>query len=242
MTLAFVPETLAHEGWAAIQIIFVNVLLGGDNAIAIAMACRSLAPQQRRLGILLGTGLGIVLRVVLIGIIGKLLAIPFMHVIAAVLLMWIGTQLVRPAQDDPAVSQTTALWRAVMTIIWADLAMSLDNALATAAVALPLPGESRLVVVFVGLAMGAPVIAFGSRLILAVLDRVPALVYAGAALLGWIAGELLLADPKAGSMLRGSLALVPGLSLATASALTCIAAAILVPLLGRMAASRTRAG
>ncbi|WP_017776295.1 YjbE family putative metal transport protein [Paraburkholderia kururiensis] len=241
MTL-FVSETLAHDGWAAIQIVFVNVLLGGDNAIAIAMACRSLPARQQRLGILLGTGLGIVLRVVLIGVIGKLLAIPFMHLIAAALLMWIGVQLVRPGEDGASVSQTTALWRAVTTIMWADLAMSLDNALATAAVAQSLPEKSQLVVTFVGLAMGAPVIAFGSRLILAVLERVPALVYAGAGLLGWIAGELVLADPTARSVLRGLLPLIPGLSLATVSALTCIAAAIIVPLLGRVAASRVHAG
>jgi YjbE family integral membrane protein len=240
MTLPFVPEALAHAGWAAIQIIVVNVLLGGDNAIAIAMACRSLPPKQQRVGILLGTGLGIVLRVVLIGIIDKLLAIPFMHVIAALLLIWIGVQLTRPEKDDPSVNHTTALWRAVMTIMWADLAMSLDNALATAAVAHSLPDESRLIVVFVGLAIGAPVIAFGSRLILAMLDRAPALVYVGAALLGWIAGELLLADPRAAELLRGLLTWVPGLSVATASALTCIGVAILVPLLGRLAAGRPR--
>lgn len=242
MTLSFVPDTLAHEGWAAIQIVFVNVLLGGDNAIAIAMACRSLAPTQQRPAILLGTGLGIVLRVVLIGIIGKLLAIPFMHVIAAWLLMWIGIQLVRPEQDESPVSQATALWRAMMTIMWADLAMSLDNALATAAIAQSLPAPSRLAVVVVGLAMGAPVIVFGSRLVLAALERFPALVYAGAALLGWIGGELLLADPRAAGALRELLAWVPGLSAATASAVTCITAAVLVPLLGRVGASRTRTG
>lgn len=241
MTSTLIPAALAQEGWAALQIVFVNVLLGGDNAIAIAMACRSLPPQQQRAGILLGTALGIVLRIVLIGVIGKLLAIPFMHVAAAALLIWIGTQLVRPGGDDPSVSQASALWRAVMAIVWADLAMSLDNALATAAVAQALPEASRLAVVFAGLAMGAPVIAFGSRLIIALLDRLPSLVYIGAALLGWIAGELLLADPAASAAFQTLLAQIPGVSAAAASTLVCVAAAALVPLLGRVAARRTRA-
>lgn len=242
MTYSLIPAPLAQEGWAALQIVFVNVLLGGDNAIAIAMACRSLPPRQQRLGILLGTTLGILLRIVLIGVIGKLLAIPFMHVIAAALLIWIGTQLVRPAADEPSVNPSAALWRAVMAIVWADLAMSLDNALATAAVAQPLPEGSRLVIVFVGLAIGAPVIAFGSRLILTLLDRVPSLVYIGAALLGWIAGELLMADPSVSAALYEWMAQVPGVSPAVTGALTCFAAAVLVPLLGRMAAGGARAG
>lgn len=230
-----------QEGWAALQIVFVNVLLGGDNAIAIALACRSLPPKQQRLGILLGTALGIVLRVVLIGVIGKLLAIPYMHVIAAAILMWIGAQLVRPGSDDPAVNPSSALWRAVMAIVWADLAMSLDNALATAAVAQPLPEASRLAVVFIGLAVGAPVIAFGSRLILTLLDRLPWLVYIGAALLGWIAGELLMADPTASAALHAWLTQIPGFSAAAANTLICIAAAALVLLFGRLAARRTGA-
>ncbi|ABE31146.1 integral membrane, YjbE family protein [Paraburkholderia xenovorans LB400] len=242
MSISLTSATLAHEGWAALQIVFVNVLLGGDNAIAIAMACRSLPPKQQRLGILLGTGLGIVLRIVLIGIIGRLLAIPFMHVIAAALLIWIGIQLVRPGEDDPSVSQATALWRAVMAILWADLAMSLDNALATAAVAQSLPEDSRLVIVFVGLALGAPVIAFGSQLVLTLLERFPALVYAGAAVLGWIAGELLLADPTVGGTLHQWLAVIPGISPAIVSTFTCIGAAILVPLLGRVMVHHNRAG
>lgn len=242
MSISLTSATLAHEGWAALQIVFVNVLLGGDNAIAIAMACRSLPVKQQRSGILLGTGLGILLRIVLIGIIGKLLAIPFMHVIAAALLIWIGIQLVRPGEDDPSISQVTALWRAVMAILWADLAMSLDNALATAAVAQSLPEASRLVIVFVGLAMGAPVIAFGSQLVLTLLERFPALVYVGAAVLGWIAGELLLADHTVSDTLRQWLLAGHGISPATASTITCIGAAILVPLLGRVVVCRGRPG
>ena len=241
MTPSLIPAPLAHEAWAALQIVFVNVLLGGDNAIAIALACRSLAPQQQRVGILLGTGLGILLRIALIGVIARLLAIPYMHLIAAGLLIWIGIQLVRPGPDDPSINPATALWRAVVAILWADLAMSLDNALATAAVAQALPASSRLVVVCVGLAVGAPVIAFGSRLVLAAIERMPALVYVGAALLGWIAGELVLEDPAASGALRQWLT-APGISSATAGVLTCIGAAALVPLLGHMAARRARTG
>jgi predicted tellurium resistance membrane protein TerC len=112
--------------------------------------------------------------------------------------------------------------------------MSLDNALATAAIAQSLPQESRLVIVFAGLAIGAPVIAFGSQLVLTLLERFPALVYVGAALLGWIAGELLLADQTVGDILRQWSGAVPGVGFRVGSAIMCMVTAILVPVAGRL--------
>ncbi|MFM0723038.1 YjbE family putative metal transport protein [Paraburkholderia strydomiana] len=229
------PAPLAHDGWAVLQIVFFNVLLGGDNAIAIAMACRSLAPRQRRIGIMLGTVLGIVLRLLLIGVIGAVFAVPYMHVIAAALLVWIGVQMLQHQNDEETTHAASALWRAVLTIVCADFAMSLDNAVATAAIAQTLPEASRLFYVFMGLAVGAPVIAFGSNAMIAVLKRLPALTYVGAALLGWIAGDILQADRHVDSALQqigGGMSGSPfGID---AGFLVSVAIAILVPLVGHM--------
>ncbi|EIF33564.1 integral membrane protein, YjbE family [Burkholderia sp. Ch1-1] len=235
MTFPGLPAPLAHDGWAVLQIVFFNVLLGGDNAIAIAMACRSLAPRQRRIGIMLGTVLGIVLRLLLIGVIGAVLAVPYMHVIAAALLVWIGVQMLRHQDDEETTHAASALWRAVLTIVCADFAMSLDNALATAAIAQTLPEASRLFYVFVGLAVGAPVIAFGSNAMIVLLQRVPALTYVGAALLGWVAGDMVQADRHVDNALQqiggGTAVAQFGID---AGFLVSVAVAVLVPLLGHL--------
>jgi YjbE family integral membrane protein len=235
MTFSALAAPFAHDGWAVLQIVFFNVLLGGDNAIAIAMACRSLAPRERRVGIVLGTVLGIVLRLALIGVIDAILAVPYMHVVAAALLVWIGVQLLAHQDDDGQTAQSSALWRAVLTIVAADFAMSLDNALATAAIAQTLPETSRLFYVFAGLAVGAPVIAFGSNVMIALLERLPALTYLGAALLGWIAGDLLKADSHVDYALQqiGAGAGRAPLGI-DAGFLVSVAAAVLVPLAGHL--------
>ncbi|PXW23203.1 TerC family protein [Paraburkholderia caballeronis] len=247
MTLGFLAPETAQQTLAVLQIVFINVLLGGDNAIAIAMACRSLPDSQRRLGIWIGTALGVVLRVAMVGAIGFLLAIPYMHVAAALLLVWIGVQMLRGengADDDSAQAGATALWRAVMLILFADFAMSLDNGLATAAVAETLPASTRMGIVLAGLAVGAPVIALGSTIMLAVLQRFPFVVQVGAALLGWIAGEMLLADPHVGDGLRRMLDMLGDGRMtdgATRIAL-CVLVAALVPLAARIGVRRPRAG
>lgn len=205
----FFAVSFSHDATAVLQIVFINLLLGGDNAIAIAMACRSLPPQHRRSGVWIGTGLGIVLRFAMVYAIGFLLAIPYMHVAAGLLLAWIGMQLLRddgashPARataDDAPVAK--ALWRTVALILFADFAMSLDNGLATAAVAETLPAGSRMAIVLAGLAVGAPAIALGSAIMLRVLERFPLVIWLGSALLGWIAAQMLLADPHVAHLLR----------------------------------------
>ncbi|WP_112170698.1 TerC family protein [Paraburkholderia unamae] len=200
------PADFGHHALAVLQIVFINLLLGGDNAIAIAMTCRSLPPQQRRAGVWLGTGLGVVLRFVMVYAIGFLLAIPYMHIVAGLLLAWIGMQLLREdhsadAQPDAAPG-AKALWRAVMLILFADFAMSLDNGLATAAVAQTLPEASRMPIVLAGLAVGAPAIVLGSTVMLRVIERFPLTIWLGSALLGWIAADMLLADPHVAQALR----------------------------------------
>ncbi|WP_042267446.1 YjbE family putative metal transport protein [Paraburkholderia heleia] len=245
------PADFWHHALAVLQIVFINLLLGGDNAIAIAMTCRSLPPQQRRAGVWLGTGLGVVLRFAMVYAIGFLLAIPYMHIAAGLLLAWIGMQLLREtheagAQDDGAPG-AKALWRAVMLILFADFAMSLDNGLATAAVAQTLPEGSRTAIVFAGLAVGAPVIVLGSTIMLRVLERFALAVWLGAALLGWIAAGMLLADPHVAGVLRAALEVL-GEGAANerlARVLLCaavMALVLVVPFAERVGLRRSRAG
>jgi YjbE family integral membrane protein len=245
---------LSHYGPAVLQIVFINLLLGGDNAIAIAMTCRSLPPQQRRAGVWIGTGLGIGLRIAMIYAIGFLLAIPYMHVVAGLLLGWIGMQLLRDesaahasAAASDHVQGAKALWRAVLLILFADFAMSLDNALATAAVAQSLPVESRMAIVLVGLAVGAPAIALGSSIMLRVIERFPLVIWLGSALLGWIAADMVLADPQVARALREAVdALGDGArNEGIARMLLSIAGAalvLLVPLARRVGGRRWRTG
>jgi YjbE family integral membrane protein len=245
------PADFMHHALAVLQIVFINLLLGGDNAIAIAMTCRSLPPHQRRAGVWLGTGLGIVLRFAMVYAIGYLLAIPYMHIVAGLLLAWIGMQLLREGHDAQEEADgaggAKALWRAVVLILFADFAMSLDNGLATAAVAQTLPDATRMPIVLAGLAVGAPAIVLGSAVMLRVIERFPLTIWLGSALLGWIAAEMLLADPHVAEMLRSLLdALGDGAaSERLARVLLCVVVAALVlfvPFAERMGLWRSRAG
>lgn len=244
------PADFGQHALAVLQIVFINLLLGADNAIAIAMTCRSLPQRQRRAGVWLGTGLGIVLRFAMVYAIGFLLAIPYMHIVAGLLLAWIGMQLLREAHDAHAApdgaSGAHALWRAVMLILFADFAMSLDNGLATAAVAQNLPEASRMTIVLAGLAVGAPAIALGSTVMLRVIERFPLTIWLGSALLGWIAAEMLLADPHVAQALRAALDVLGdgAADERLARALLCVVVAALVlfvPFAERMGLRRSRA-
>jgi YjbE family integral membrane protein len=173
-----------------LQIVWIDLLLSGDNAVVIAMACRSLPEEQRRWGIILGAGAAVVLRILFAAVIVQLLALPYVHIIGGVLLLWIAVQL---ALDDHAahkVKARTSLFGAVATIVIADGVMSLDNVVAIA-------GASRgsLELMIFGLLLSVPLIVFGSTLLLKLLDRFPIIAWGGAALLGWIAGEMIAAEP-----------------------------------------------
>jgi len=196
--------------WVAVgQIIWINILLSGDNAVVIALACRSLPPKQRFWGIVLGAGAAVVLRILFTVVIAQIMAAPFLKLIGGLLLLWIAVKLVVPAeeQDEGSVKASDTLWRAVWIVTLADIVMSLDNVIAIAAAAETAAGRVDLanalmikttLIVF-GLATSVPLIIAGSALLMALLTAFPILVWAGAALLGWIAGEVIVKDAAVAS-------------------------------------------
>ncbi|MBB5213461.1 TerC family protein [Parapusillimonas granuli] len=188
-----VIETL-HWG-AVFQIILIDILLGGDNAVVIALACRNLPASQRMKGILWGTAGAIVLRVLLIAFALALLDIPFLKVVGCGLLVWIGIKLLAPEEDGHGnITGGTSVWSAVKTIIIADFAMSLDNVIAIAGAAQNAHVDHQLYYVIFGLCVSVPIIVWGSTLVLKLIDRFPVVVTFGAGLLGWIAGGMLITD------------------------------------------------
>ncbi len=183
--------------WIAVgQIILIDILLGGDNAVVIALACRGLPPKQRKLGIIYGTAGAIVLRVILIAFALALLAVPYLKLVGGLLLVWIGVKLLVPHDDDDHTSINTSdkLWGAVKTVIVADLVMSVDNVLAIAGAA-ESAGSHQLPLVIFGLLVSIPIIVAGSQIVLKLMDRFPLIITFGAMLLGWIAGQMIYTDP-----------------------------------------------
>jgi YjbE family integral membrane protein len=177
--------------WLALfQIILINIVLSGDNAVVIALACRSLPPKQQKRAIIVGSVGAIVLRVILTFFAVYLLSQPYLKLIGAALLLWIGIGLLKGDDDDADIEGNDGLWAAVKTIVIADLVMSLDNVIGVAAAA---KGDVLLLVL--GLVISIPLIIFGSTLILKLMGRFPVIITLGAALLGWVAGEMCLTDP-----------------------------------------------
>ncbi|MBV9064422.1 MAG: TerC family protein [Methylobacteriaceae bacterium] len=173
-----------------LQIVWIDLLLSGDNAVVIAMACRSLPDEQRRWGIILGAGAAVLLRIVFAAIIVQLLALPYVHIIGGVLLLWIAVQLALDEHAKHKVKARSSLFGAVATIVVADGVMSLDNVVAIAGAA-----RGSLELMIFGLLLSVPLIVFGSTLLLKLLERFPIIAWGGAALLGWIAGEMIAAEP-----------------------------------------------
>jgi YjbE family integral membrane protein len=191
-------EFLTPEFWIAVgQIIMIDILLGGDNAVVIALACRRLPVHQRTKGILWGTAGAIVLRVVLIAFALTLLAIPYLKVVGGLLLLWIGVKLLLPEHDDdhPNIQSSDKLWGAVKTVIVADFVMSLDNVIAIAGAAQGAHTGHQLPLVIFGLLVSIPIIIWGSQMVLKLMDRFPVIITIGAMLLGWIAGTMAQSDP-----------------------------------------------
>lgn len=182
--------------WVALgQIIVIDILLGGDNAVVIALACRKLPPAQRTKGIIWGTAGAIVLRVVLIMFAMTLLNVPFLKFVGALLLVWIGVKLIAPDDDGHGDIQTSdKLLAAIKTIIVADLVMSVDNVIAIAGAAQH-AGEHSTLLVILGLLISIPIIVWGSQLVIKLMARFPIIIVAGGMLLGWIAGGMLVSDP-----------------------------------------------
>lgn len=182
--------------WAAVfQIIMIDILLGGDNAVVIALACRNLPKKQRMQGVLWGTLGAIVLRVILIAFALTLLTIPYLKIIGALLLAWVAIRLLVPEEEEHGnLGSSVTVWSAVKTIIIADLVMSLDNVIAIAGAAQLASPDHQLGLVIFGLLVSIPIIVWGSTIILTLIDRFPSIVMFGAGLLGWIAGGLLVTD------------------------------------------------
>ncbi|ROR94606.1 YjbE family integral membrane protein [Raoultella ornithinolytica] len=173
-----------------LQIIAIDLLLGGDNAVVIAMACRKLPPHLRTKAIVIGTFGAIVARVLLLAVAIYLLSLPWLKIVGALLLLWIGIKLVANQEENEEVSSSGSLWRTAVTITVADVIMSLDNVLAVAAA-----GKGHLLLVALGVLISIPIIVAGSKLVLAILNRFPSVVLLGGALIGWIAGAMLVTDP-----------------------------------------------
>lgn len=188
-------EFLSAIHWAAVgQIILIDILLGGDNAVVIALACRNLPPKQRTQGIIWGTLGAIVLRVALIAFAVTMLKIPYLKIVGGLLLFWIGVKLLSGGDGEHNVGGADTLWTAVKTIIVADLVMSVDNVIAIAGAAQNTPSEHQMGYVIFGLLVSIPLIVWGSTLVLKLIDRYPLVVTAGAGLLGWIAGGMIVTD------------------------------------------------
>lgn len=189
-------EFLQTLSWAAVfQIILIDILLGGDNAVVIALACRNLDAKRRMQGIMWGTAGAIILRVILIAFALTLLSIPFLKIVGALLLVWIGVKLLIPEDDAHGNIQGSAsIMAAVKTIIVADFVMSLDNVIAIAGAAQGAHPDHQLGLVIFGLVVSVPIIIWGSTIVLKLIDRFPIVVTFGAALLGWIAGGMLITD------------------------------------------------
>ena len=185
------------EFWLAVgQIIMIDILLGGDNAVVIALACRKLPPDLRAKGILWGTAGAIVLRVILIFFALTLLAIPYLKLVGALLLVWIGVKLLAPDDDGHGdVQASDKLMAAIKTIIVADLVMSVDNVIAIAGAAESAGGDHKMPLVVFGLLVSIPIIVWGSQLVIKLMDRFPMIITIGGMLLGWIAGTMAVTDP-----------------------------------------------
>jgi YjbE family integral membrane protein len=185
-------EVMSTAFWAALgSIILANILLSGDNAVVIAMAARALPANRQKQAIVLGSAAAIVMRIVLTLVAVRMLALPYLKLVGGAALLWIGANLLYEDDDvHDHEARPIGIAAAVRTILVADLVMSLDNVLAVAAAA---HGNTPLLVI--GLAISIPLIVFGSTMLLKVMQRFPVIIVAGAALLGWLAGEMMLSDP-----------------------------------------------
>jgi YjbE family integral membrane protein len=225
-------EITTSQFWVSLlQIIGIDIILSGDNAVVIALACRSLPPQQQRWGIIIGAGAAIGLRIIFATIIVYLLAIPFLKLVGALLLFWIAIKLMLPEPETPAhgeLQAKTNLWGAVYTIALADAVMSLDNVIGIAAAA-----KGSVFLIILGLLISIPLIVWGSTLILKLLHRFPSIVLLGGALLGYVAGDVGVSDPFLAHWITDNLPIL--------HTLAPISGAIAVVLIGRYLARRTSA-
>src|SRR5712675_2342315 len=183
-------ELLTTQFWLGLgAIIWVNIILSGDNAVVIALAARSLPATQQKQAIFWGAGAAIILRILLTLFAVALLTLPWLKLVGSLLLFWIGVKLLIPEDGDDNIQASEHLITAIKTILIADLVMSLDNVIAVAAAA-----GGSVVLLILGLAISIPLVIFGATLLIKLMDRYPVIITAGAGLIGWVAGEMLVAD------------------------------------------------
>lgn len=210
-----------------VKIIWINIILSGDNAVVIALAARSLPPQQQKQAIFWGSGAAVVLRIVLTVVAAKLLELSYLQIIGGCLLLWIGLQLLSEEDEEEGDGQSHGnLMAAVRTILIADLVMSLDNVIAVAAAA-----QGSMVLLILGLAISIPLVIFGSTLMIKLMERFPIIVVLGAGLIGWVGGETIMNDTALKSVLEANPAL---------HYLAAAAGAILVIVVGKFLSRRQR--
>ncbi len=200
--VAFEQEAARPEYWLAVlKIIWIDILLSGDNALVIALACRSLPQKQRKWGMILGAGAAVTMRILFATVIVTLMTIPYLKLIGGLALLIIAAKLIVPDNESAdEVDAASSLLQAVRLIVVADIVMSLDNVIAIAAAA-----DGSITLLVFGLLVSIPLIIAGATLIIAVLDRLPILVWAGAALLGWIAGHVIATDIAVAPLLHQAL-------------------------------------
>lgn len=228
------PSYFGPHFWVALlEIMGVNIVLSGDNAVVIALACRSLPPRQQRWGIAIGTAAAVVLRIIFTVFIVYLMAIPYLKLVGGLLLFWIAIKLVVPEEGDghTDVESGATLWAAVRIVAVADAVMSLDNVIGIAAAA-----KDDIVLIVIGLATSIPIVVLGSTLIMKIMGRFPIIIWAGGALLGWVAGDVMISDIAVAPLLgtHGDLVHKAGPAV---GALIVIAAGLII---GRIAAARRR--
>ncbi len=190
---ALTASMATPQFWVAVvQIIWINILLSGDNAVVIALACRELPPRERLWGMVIGAGVASILLIAFTAVFSVLLTLPYLRLAGGIALVWIAIKLLAPQahdeEDTPEAAQD--LWRAVWIVVIADIVMSLDNVIAVAAVA-----KGQYILLIIGLSISIPVVIAGSALILWLMERFPVLVWGGAAILGWVAGDIFAGDP-----------------------------------------------
>lgn len=218
------------------KIVWVNILLSGDNAVVIALAARSLPERQQKQAVIWGSVAAIVMRVVLTLFAVQLLELPWLKLLGGVLLLWIGIQLLGEDDGDAKIKDSTSVVAAIKTILIADLVMSLDNVLGVAAAADAAPPETRIVLLIIGLALSIPIVIFGSGVMLRLMERFPVIITLGAMLLGWIAGEMLVTE----EVLHGWIEVLPQ-SHYLVPALGAVLVLLVAKLLARMQGSSDEA-
>lgn len=225
-------ELLTAQFWLGLgAIVWVNIVLSGDNAVVIALAARSLPERQRRLAVRWGAGAAVVLRIVLTVIAVKLLELPYLKLIGAVLLLWIAIQLLVPEEDsgDDGARASSHLLGAIKTILVADLIMSVDNVLAVAAAA-----KGSFLLLVIGLGISIPLVVFGATMLMGLMERFPAIITLGAAILGWTAGEMGVTDPAVFHWIKANMQWVHTFDVAPSLGAVAVVAA------GRWLAGRRR--